>query len=98
MDKYLSLKGCAHKSIPTGILLLSNPVEQLTIGPDKAVHGAIYFGSPVLSKPTGAELGMAGKMKIVFLLKKEKKSRTNPYTDNHLVFYFYICNLFNNIH
>ena len=72
MDKYLSLKGCAHKSSPTGILLSSNPVEQLTIGPDKAVHGAIYFGSPVLSRPTGAELGIAGKMKIVFLLKEEK--------------------------
>ena len=72
MDKYLSLKGCAHKSIPTGILLSSNPVEQLTIGPDKAVHGAIYFGSPVLSRPSGAELGIAGKMKIVFLLKEEK--------------------------
>ena len=72
MDKYLSLKGCAHKSIPTGILLSSNPVEQLTIGPDKAVHGAIYFGSPVLSRPTGAELGIAGKMKIVLLLNDEK--------------------------
>ena len=68
MDKYLSLKGCAHKSIPTGILLSSNPVEQLTIGPDNAVHGAIYFGSPVLSRPTGAEFGMAGKIKIVFIL------------------------------
>ena len=71
-DKNLSLKGWLHKRIPTGILSSSKPVEQLTIGPDKAVHGAIYFGSPVLSRPAGAESGMAGKIKIVFLLKDEK--------------------------
>ena len=88
MDKYLSLKGCAHKSIPTGILLSSNPVEQLTIGPDKAVHGAIYFGSPVLSRPTGAEAGIAGKIKIVLLLKEEKNLFIDLFSFDFVSVYF----------
>ena len=90
MDKYLSLKGCAHKSIPTGILLSSNPVEQLTIGPDKAVHGAIYFGSPVLSRPAGAESGIAGKIKIVFLLNYEKNLFIELFNFDFVSIYFSI--------
>ena len=88
MDKYLSLKGWLHKSIPTGILLSSNQVEQLTIGPDNAVHGAIYFGSPVLSRPAGAESGMAGKIKIVFLLKDEKNLFIDLFNFDFVSVYF----------
>lgn len=44
LDKKKSDFGWAHNKIPTGIFFLSIPVEQLTIGPDKAVQGAIYLG------------------------------------------------------
>ena len=90
LDKNLSLKGWPHKRIPTGILLLSKPVEQLTIGPDKAVHGAIYFGSPVLSRPKGAEFGIAGKIKIVFLSKEEKNLFIDIFNFDFVSVYFSI--------
>ena len=49
----------------------------MIIGPDNAVQGEIYFGSPVDESPLGAAPGAAGHKKISFLLKCSKNSRTD---------------------
>ena len=44
-------------------------IFEVIIGPDNAVQGEIYFGSPVDKSPLGAAPGAAGHIKISFLLK-----------------------------
>ena len=74
-----SVPGRDERMHPKGKPFESSPLGMVTIGPPRTVQGAMYFGSPVVSRPSVAGPGAAGQKKASDVSKAAKTQRaTDP--------------------